>query len=168
MNAGAGAKLGPSGCMSDSATVKWPAPTAAKARLGISFVDYAIDGPKDSFTGALTLEACAASDAAGGNVLATTTTDATGKGSLDVPTGANGFDGLVSAKGGDRFPLLAFFRPPIAADSDANQNVRGIPSRTTMEAIASAAGTTLDPTRGHVILRARNCTNLGTVEGATF
>ncbi len=149
-------------------SVQWPAAKAAKVTLGVSFVDYAIDGPKDPFTSALSLKACAASDAGCANALATASTDGTGKASLSVSTGPSGFDGYVEATGADRMPLLAFFYPPVAADSDANQNQRGIASKKTMDEIADAVGTTIDPTRGHVVLRARNCTNLGVVEGARF
>jgi hypothetical protein len=149
-------------------SVTWPTPATPSANLGAQFVDFTPSGPGTTPQANLAVKACARDDATCATVIASGSTASDGTISLAVPTGTSGFDGYFDVAGADRFPELAFFLPPIVTDTTPTADGRGIPSIATMSAIATAAGTSIDPARAHLIVRVRDCTRLLTVSGASI
>jgi hypothetical protein len=132
------------------------APSAATVRLATSFVRYDLAGPGAKITTPIEVRGCALTDPTCSTPLSTDLST-TGEVSPSLPTGSSGFDGFLTITGPGNLKTKAYFSPPVVTDTSASANVRGVPSPEALDAIASALGETVNPSRGHLIVRARNC-----------
>jgi hypothetical protein len=132
-------------------------PQSSTARLNAYFVTYELAGPAGRVTVPLQVRACGAGDADCAAPLAQSPTNANAEVGLDVPTGTSGFGGYLSVTGAGYAKTRAWFSPPVTADTTLGSNARGVPTPQALDAIAGAISETVDPSRGHLIVRARNC-----------
>jgi len=107
---------------------------------------------------------CAADDADCATPLWTGTTDADGAVTFSVDRGTTGFDGYIVATGGGRFPSITYFSTPVLEGGTFDFSVL---SNTTLQVFVGLLGVTLDETRGHVAVIARDCIE-GRARGVVF
>ncbi len=139
-------------------TYSWPAPEHESATIATTFVGFVNRAP---LTG-LRVRACDRRDIACAEPVAEQTTDEDGAVALVVPMakkamfgiGADGFDGFVEVTGGNIMPSLRFQGWPIVADTAGSA---ALPATSDVMALASAAGVSLDPERGIVVVEPFDC-----------
>lgn len=112
----------------------------------------------------VTIKACARTDMNCTAPLDETITNMDGGFDLTLPLEAatTGFDGYLELTGGEAYPTLAFFNPPVRADFTP-VNVLGI-TEANFDLFALASFVTLDPERGHMgglVFECGNCVAAG-------
>jgi hypothetical protein len=137
----------------------WPKPKGVGSlTFSITFVDFILERP---FVGA-SVKACDKLDFPCATPLANGLTDGSGLVALTVPAGLAGFDGYLDVSGGkvdgtgsSTFPALWYPIPFVVSDGWRGRSQ--IPSADEFPLLASAAGATLDPARGHFAANAVDC-----------
>lgn len=104
----------------------------------------------------VTVKACERRDFDCKRPFDTTTTDASGRFELTVPSGGGGFDGYLDLSGDTLYPALFYFTPPLVAGGPRGH--LQLPSAENLERLVGLLGEAADPERGHLALVPWDCT----------
>ena len=134
-------------------SVTWPTPLLTTIDMTGTVQDYLTDAP---IAGA-TVKVCARTDTDCTAPLDEGTTDALGEAVVTVPLGSTGFDGYFDIAAAGYVPALRYTVDPITSVPSAAASTAPLITTTTFAMLAGAAGITIDPARGHLILTAMDC-----------
>jgi hypothetical protein len=129
------------------------APIAGQS-IGVTLGFTRLLDPGGTFSA--TVAACSPVDISCTTPIATTTTDATGHASLTLPPGGSGFQGYFQLGGAALVPSLVYLVDPPLVDNGASLTAFVFTTED-QTALASQTSTTIDPTRGVVLVSIVGC-----------
>ena len=145
-------------------TISWPIAPVGATDVTVVLTDSTTNNP----VAGLVVRACDTSDPTCTTPISSGTTDATGSVTLPLrnePPDDLGFDGYFDLVTADGLHELYFLSAPLTR---SHATVPWVAlSLTTFDNLASLAGVTLDPTRGHIAVDASDCL-LAPASGVTF